>query len=349
MARLEAAAALHEGLEEHPATRAWRRLRPGGVPSEIRVLKAPTRSIRRAIYWLAAAGADGRPVIAKLSPRANAQIEALIYEEFLSPLALPAPAYHGMVDDGGSCCWLFMDYVAGERYKPTHSEHRRLAGRWVARLHGEGECAPASNRLPDRGTDHYLGKLRDARAAIVAQREDALLFRAEASMLQRLAALLTDMASRWSKLEAVCRELPATLVHGDLKKGNLRVDAAGKGTGVIAYDWDTAGWGTPAVDLAQSLHSRPFSVNACLETYRSGRWPALTLTREEVARQATAGTVMRCLNAIHWTTEPLEQTERAEGRTQAPFTRKGSTLPSLQLYLTWLERSWRELEEWTSG
>jgi aminoglycoside phosphotransferase (APT) family kinase protein len=344
MARLEAAVTLHEGLQEHPATRAWRRLRPDAVPSEVRVLKPPTRSIRRAIYWLAAAGADGRPVIAKLSPRATAQIEALVYAEFLRPLAVPAPTYHGMVDEGGPCCWLFMDYVAGERYKPTHSAHCRLAGRWVAYLHGEAACVLGSDRLPRRGMDHYLGKLREARGAIVAQREDPSLSRPEAFLLHRLAALLSEMESRWSTVEAVGHELPATLVHGDLKKGNLRVD----GTGVLAYDWDTAGWGPPAVDLAQSLHSRPFSVNACLESYRSIRWPAGTRTREEVARQGTAGTVLRCLNAIHWTIQGLERTERGQGTTHAPFMRRGGMLPSLQVYLPWLERSWRELEEWTA-
>lgn len=343
MRKLEAAVALREGLPEHPATRAWRQLRPAGVPSEIRILKERSKGIQKsAVYWLADAGVGGRPVIAKRCLRGAAKVEALIYREFLGELSLPAPDYHGMVDDGGPFCWLFMDYVPGERYSPADPEHRRLAARWIARLHGEAESLPGTERLPDVGVTHYLRRLRQARDAIVEHTDDPSLSPGEASTLRRLAALLGELEVCWPRLETACSELPRTLVHGDLT-GNLRVHAAGAGAVVLVFDWETAGWGPPAVDLARSVRAGRLAPNPCLDTYRSACRSAAGLTREDVDCQAATGTILRCLTAIHWTSMSLGPPWRdcPEDVRREFVKKRGKTLPCLELYLESLEYSWR--------
>jgi aminoglycoside phosphotransferase (APT) family kinase protein len=44
--------------------------------------------------------------------------------------------------------------------------------------------------------------------------------------------------------------MPATLVHGDLAAQNMVSWVAGGRRELVVLDWDKAGWGVPAVDLA---------------------------------------------------------------------------------------------------
>jgi hypothetical protein len=333
MDSLQDAVALRDGLDRHPASRAWLQLRPAGVPTEIRILKERSKGIRKsAVYWLAGAGAGGRAVIAKLSRRPAAEVEALVYGEFLGRLSPAAPAFLGMVDHGGRFCWLFMEHVPGEPYSPMHPHHRRLAGTWTGRLHREGASLHGADRLPDVGAGHHRAALCDARRAIAAHRDDPSLRRAEALLLRRLTDLLDDVHGSWPHLDAVCSELPPTLVHGDLVRKNLRVGTAAGGAAVVAFDWERAGWGPPAIDLAQSLESPRFAANACLDSYRSARAPGAPPAREQVERQAIAGTVLRCLAAIHWTSQSL-------GGHELP----ARPLAYLELYAAWLGRNWQTL------
>src|SRR5947207_15758539 len=60
----------------------------------------------------------------------------------------------------------------------------------------------------------------------------------------------------------------------------MRLRQAANGTTVVVFDWDDAGWGVPAVDLAQqALPASNLSANPDLPTSRStvqGRWPHLS-------------------------------------------------------------------------
>ena len=345
MRSVETADVLREELQAHPATRAWTRLRPEGVPREIRILKEPSKGIKKsAVYWLAGAGPGGRPVIAKYSRRAAANVEALIYGEILQELPVPAPLYYGTVEEKGPFCWLFMEYVPGERYSPARREHRRLAGSWIAKLHAEAATPSRDRRLPDRGLADHLGTLGQSSRVIRGHVDDPSLAAADASTLHRLAALLAEVQSCWSRLEAICSELPHTLVHGDLVRKNLRVDVAGNGPGfVVAFDWEKAGWGPPAVDLARAVDSERFAANACLDSYRSTSRSAASLTPKQLERQAAAGTVLRCLTAIEWTSQSLGppwQEAVDDGRGQF-LKKRAKTMPRLEIYLSWLETSWR--------
>jgi len=331
-------------LARHPAVRGWRRLRPGAAPSEVRILKEPGKGIKKsAVYRLADAGPAGRPVIAKLALRESAALEALVYERFLEGLGVPVPAYYGTLDDDGPYRWLFIGDASGRRYSPADRRHRGLGGRWIARLHEAAASLPNAERLPDRGTAHHLEALGAARAAMLAHGDDPSLSGAQASVLRGLAALLNEVRASWSRLERTCSELPPTLVHGDLVRKNLRIRALPGGVGAIAFDWENAGWGPPALDLAQSTTSERFAANVCLDAYRFAH--GSTLAREAVERQATAGTVLRFLAAIRWASLSLGPPWREGGDARPDFVAKRpKTLPRLEAYLAGLERSWRTLE-----
>jgi aminoglycoside phosphotransferase (APT) family kinase protein len=340
------ALAPRERSEGHPAMCAWRQLRPGAAAGAVRILKEPRKGVKKsAVYRLAAAGPGGTPVIAKLARRDSAAVEALVYEELLGPLRVAAPAYYGMLDEGGDFCWLFMSDAQGRPYSPAGRRDRRLAGRWLGRLHAAVASLGPVSGLPERGMDHHLRSLDAGRAAVAAHVDDPALARADASVLQRLDGLLGELRSCWPQLERICRELPPTLVHGDFVRKNLRIGRTGNGSSAIAFDWEHAGWGPPALDLARSQPSERLAANACLAAYRRACRAGLGASREEVERQAAAGTVLRILAATQWTSLSLGPSWREGADARRDFlARAPRTLARLQAYMTGLERSLRSLE-----
>ena len=305
-----------EQPSEYPAVRAWLSLATGPKPRQVRVLKAGKPLRKSAIYRLDGAGPGDSPVIAKLCRRKSAEIESLVYGELLPHLPSPTLRYYGSVPEGdGECCWLFLEDAGIGRYSPVEPEHRRLAGRWLASVQLHAELLRASD-LPERGASHYLVHLVRAREAIVRQlgcqetRTDA------APVLEDLLCKLDAIESHWEELTAFCSTLPRTLVHGDLVPKNLSVTGNGARDGLAIFDWETAGLGIQAPDLAQLLEPEPspvsrlhrskrshrFSANPCLETYRSElRGTAAELEAETIDMVAAVGNLFRCLAGIDWT------------------------------------------------
>ena len=77
---------------------------------------------------------------------------------------------------------------------------------------------------------------------------------------------------------------------------NVRVRWTPNGPQLQVFDWEFAGHGTPAIDLAQfSLRS----VSPDLPTYRSGfeGWPA---TEADVRQLAACGAFLRIVSAMWW-------------------------------------------------
>jgi aminoglycoside phosphotransferase (APT) family kinase protein len=59
-----------------------------------------------------------------------------------------------------------------------------------------------------------------------------------------------EVEGSWSDVVAFASSLPRVFVHGDFSPLNLRVRPLDRGEVVVPLDWEKAGWGTPAVDLA---------------------------------------------------------------------------------------------------
>jgi ATP-binding cassette, subfamily B, bacterial len=304
-----------EELSDHPAVMAWLAL-GGAKPREVSVLKAK-RFRKRGVYRLEGAGPAGAPVIAKICKRKTADVESAVYEDLLPRLEMPTLRYYGKVRDGDrQHCWLFLEDAGAESYSPWEPEHRRLASRWLAtvQLHA-AEFMGATAGLPDRGPRHYLVHLLSAREEIARQLRRRNAAPDGGLVLADLLSKLDVLESRWGELADFCETLPQTLVHGDLVAKNLRIMRNGSSPGLAIFDWETAGLGIQAPDLAQLVEPersavarlRPskrchrFSANPCLDTYRSvlaasGAEPEA----ETVEQSAAVGNVFRCLAGIDW-------------------------------------------------
>jgi hypothetical protein len=283
-------------LAEHPAVGAWRKVVSGtGVPTSIMALQETEKS---AVYRLEGVGFRGAPLIAKRCRPAIAAVERIVYEEVLPRLPMTALRYYGHAEEGESC-WLFLEDAGGVPFSISLEEHRVLASRWLALMHTTAIGVAPVARLPARGADYYLMQLRSARQRILCGLENPALGSDDRNVLEAVVAQCGILESRWSRVEECCELISRTLVHGDFRPKNVRVRAGNARSDLVAIDWETAGWGTPAADLA-SARAFPISLIDIATYYSIAResWPALDV--RSILRLISVGWIFRRLAAISW-------------------------------------------------
>lgn len=283
-------------VEEHPATRAWLQLGAGrSTPTSVTVLRANGKT---AAYRLDGIGPHGAALVAKRSRRASGAVERLVYEELLSCLTAGTLRYHGSVEESDAC-WLFLEEAVGDPFSALVEEHRRLAARWLALLHTSAARAAHRPLLRDRGPAHYLGVLRSARRAIAESLDNPSHRASDRPLLDAMLAQLGVIECRWNHVEESCAELPTTLVHGDLQPKNVRVRGDGARRELAVMDWETAGWGSPAADLASIANEAadPVTNDAYCAVAREW-WPQVSA--RTVRGAIEAGAIFRQLDAIAW-------------------------------------------------
>lgn len=285
---------------EHPATTAWLSLDPShGPPTAITILKSSHKS---GVYRLHAVS-PGNAVVAKRARRETAAVERLIHEDVLPSLPLSRLDFFGAVDEGPEGrMWLFMQ-DAGDR--TFASDQHILVAQWLAELHttaADSAGFRAAN-LPDRGLAHYRAGLdhsRERLRALIPQWSAPDRADARAILEQNL-ALLDRLDARWARFAGSAGVLPPTLAHGDFVPKNVRLGGRSAAPAVYVLDWETAGWGSPEVDLAGF---KPAAAE--LDAYASAvrrRWPAIDAAAIEQARRV--GVVMRWIVAMDWATNSL--------------------------------------------
>jgi thiamine kinase-like enzyme len=94
--------------------------------------------------------------------------------------------------------------------------------------------------------------------------------------------------------------MPRTLVHGDFVGRKLRVRGGPDRGELVPCDWESAGWGVPAIDLAQaSVQAKRFAAAPDLAAYASLlRAYGCGVSDEVVFRVSVCGKVFRCLAAL---------------------------------------------------
>jgi aminoglycoside phosphotransferase (APT) family kinase protein len=303
-------------LADHPAARAWREIQPGhaapplpargaaadrqcpqgtwGEPDGIDTLQEVKKA---AVYRLKGVGPGGAAVIAKRCRTTTAALERTIYEDVLPHLPVTALRYYGCTRQDGEFCWLFLEDAGRERYSPYRKEHCALAGRWLGLLHTSAARLASAARLPDRGPGHYLEHLRSARHMILRNLGNPALSGDDLTVLQAIVAQCDLLEARWSQVETWCEGIPSTLVHGDFRPKNVHVRRDHDGTALLPMDWETAGWGVPAPDLARvDLRAYWTVVREC--------WPTLDLPA--IKRLANLGTLFCRLAAMNWDSMSLK-------------------------------------------
>jgi hypothetical protein len=284
-------------LVEHPASLAWRKLAPKvAEPTAIETLRNREKAT---VYRLGGVGLGGSAVVAKHCRTSGVLIERAVYEQLLPQLPVTALHYYGCTSDDDGSCWLFLEDAGGTFLSPALEWHRELAARWLALLHTSAARFASAAPLPVRGAGHYLEHLRSARLAILRSASDAAMQPTELVMLEHIVRQCDVIESRWHEVEEWCAGIPATLVHGDFRSKNVQVRSDTLGARLFAMDWEMAGWGVPAADLAvlRGVQGDSSGLTTYL-THASSTWP--NLSARSVVRAADAGKLFRRLAAVSW-------------------------------------------------
>jgi hypothetical protein len=311
-------------LADHEAARAWRCLYPEEAePERIEVLG---RTHKTAVYRLWGAGPDGGTVVAKRCRAEIAVLERLVYEDLLPTVALPALRCFGWVPEAsGQFCWLFLEDAGTEAYSPARSEHRSLAASFLAALHGIRPNQTLRAALPDRSPSHYLRLIQASRKALQVQVDNPVLAAHEAALLRTIMAYLDLMQTRWWQLQRFFEAWPEAVVHGDFVVKNLRLRLGSADPELLVYDWEMAGWGVPAVDLAQSLGK---AASPDLEIYGAARRSyGPRVASSSLRRLAAYGNLLRLAAKLFW--EALSLQGPTYDYLLGPITKLGGYEPQL--------------------
>lgn len=297
-----------------PAVQAWLRLRPGSTePGGITLLKGTLRSI---VCRLEGVGPGGSGVVAKWCPRAEGELEAFIYREVLDRLSMESVRCYGFVGDGaGEYGWLFLEdggvtHVGGKRESfPATFAH------WLALLHGAASNLPIQGRLPERGPAWYLETLRAARQELRRSLRERNWNDFRRWAVERILICFEILERNWHIVEQGCEGLPWTLVHCDLQPKNVLIRHTSSGIGFLLLDWEDAGWGPPATDLAR--------VDA-ISYWSTARRTWANIELHQIEEQACCGVLFQILSAVGWETVRL-----AAGSEEKAMRRLGIYAPRL--------------------
>ena len=299
-------------LTEHPAAVAWKELNEGSAPPrDIQVLR------RRTVYRLIGAGPERSNVIAKRCLQDGHMVEQQVYADILPHLTVSSPSYYGHVKElKGGGYWLFIEDAGDEAYSPRSTEHQALVSKWLAELHTSASRLHPPLALPDCSAGRFHAHLRWVRGTIQQQRSTWAHLGEVASIFEIMVSQCDELQSRWHEVQSACELIPLTLVHCDLAPKNMCVRSGGSGKVLLPFDWEMAGWGNPATDIAQlvatpeALSSDLFvdpeghGHNCGIEAYWTivqEHWRQLNL--QMLKRLALVGQIFRMLLSVRWALE----------------------------------------------
>ena len=278
------------------AFRAWSELRVGGrEPTRVEILKDRNASH---VYRLAGAGPDGSNVVAKRCLRAGALLERTIYQQVLRHLPVRSLRYYGLVEERDTpFCWLFVEDAAGAPYSSTAAmEHGRLAADWLSGLHTRAQALGRGLDLPVRGPSWYLGCLRSGRDRMRRSLGNPALDEDDRAVLEVIMEQCDSAERRWQQVEECCGAASPTFVHADLHAKNIHVSLDGRA--LLPFDWESAGWGPPAIDLGL----RGLDLHAYGSRVRSA-WPGLEPGLLE--KLAIVGRLFQLVAHVEWEAKSL--------------------------------------------
>lgn len=229
------------------AVACWTDVEPAGSPPQsVETLKPAHR--KSAVLRLVGAGPDGESVVAKRAASHSIEVEARVYRDVLPHLPVSATRLLGAAPEGDRA-WLFLEDAGETPFESGRAEHRRLAAVWMARVHGGAQQLPAVSELPDRGPDHYRELLRSVVALLRETLGNPALSAEEVEVVEGVLAACEAIESSWPRLAATLEESPSTIVFGGFSSKNARVRESGDGPVLMPFDFESAGYGCPAIDL----------------------------------------------------------------------------------------------------
>jgi hypothetical protein len=283
------------------AAQAWSNIIPH-LPACARIETLQEKK-NSAVYCLRHAGPHGQNVIAKWVRSAPCAIERAVYENILPRLATPTlRCLGGGPDETEGFQWIFVEQAHGVEFDSANPAHLAIASRWLAELHSTlqglaGEMA-RDGRLPMVGPAQCVGQMRAAMNRIAAFIENPALGDDDRIVLRELLGQCESLDGSCDRLARHCRRFPSTLVHGDFVAKNLRISVEDAVAHLLVFDWEMAGYGPPAADLAEC--NDPANYHASL----GGALCSLTPT--DVESLVLIGKCLRWAAAVDWASWGLE-------------------------------------------
>ena len=278
-----------------PAIDAWQRLLGKRSPAgEVSLL---AKRFKSTVYRLDGVGPGNTSVVAKYCQGETASHERIIYQQILPKLPLSSPRYYGYVAGPCEYDWLFLEYVQGEQYSRSRDDHAVLVAHWLGLLHSAAPEVTRAAWLPDRGPQHHLTLLLEARHKLQSNLPLLKLPARELDVIRAVISQCDFLESRWDRVEQSCSRMPRTLIHGDFKPRNVVIRTDGEKSSVLPFDWEASGWGVPTGDLAY-IDLVPY-----FETVRR-RWPGVTI--EDVQAMKAIGRIFRGIEEFRWESEKFD-------------------------------------------
>lgn len=277
-------------LQKHPAVIAWSTVSKRLIaPEQIVVMKDKKKC---SVYRIQNIGQSGS-IIAKRCLLGTGEIERFLYEEVLLHLPVSTTQYYGYLEDSkNNCFWLFLEDAGDGVYVHYTESHRLLATQWLSLLHTSAWQLPLLEALPDRGPKYFLNNLHSAVDKISNNIVNPTLSDEDRKTLKTIISQLKIAQLHWSEVENFCSGMPQTLVHNDFIEKNIRVRNSDSGITLLPFDWEMAGYGVPAVDIAKVPDMHTYWLQA------RQTWPSLTI--QDIWQMSTFGKLFRTIAAINW-------------------------------------------------
>lgn len=229
------------------ASAQWIGVDPAGSPPDsVETLKPSHR--KSAVLRLLGVGPNGESVVAKRAARASIEVEECVYRDVLAQLPVTATRLLGTASEGDRS-WLFLEDAGDTPFDSGLPDHRRLAAAWMACVHGSARLLSSVHELPDRGPGHYRELLRSVQALLRETLGNPALSAEEVATVEGVLQACEATESSWPRLAAALDESPSTIVFGGFSSKNARVRAAAAGPVLMPFDFESAGYGCPAIDL----------------------------------------------------------------------------------------------------
>jgi hypothetical protein len=229
------------------ASALWVAVDPAGSPPDaVEILKPAHR--KSAVLRLVGAGPDGRSVVAKRAARTSIEIEERVYRDVLAQLPVSATQLFGTAPEG-DLSWLFLEDSGDTPFDPEVVSHRRLAAVWMARVHGGARLLSQVAELPDRGPDHYRAILRSVDVVLRETVANGALSVGEIAVVEGLLEACETLRSRWPRVAVSLDVALSTITFGGFSSVNARVRESADGPVLMPFDFESAGYGCPAIDL----------------------------------------------------------------------------------------------------
>jgi hypothetical protein len=237
-------------------------------------------------------GPGGSGIVAKRCLRADGEFEAFIYSEVLERLSIESVRCYGFIEEGaGEHGWLFLEDGGFTQVADKGESFPIAFAHWLALLHGSASNLPIRGRLPERGPAWYLEILRAARLGLCQSLPERNWGDLDRSTAERVLVCFETLERNWHLVDERCEGLPWTLVHCDLQPKNVLIRHSASGIAFLPLDWEDAGWGAPATDLAR--------IDAASYWSTARRtWASIELRR--VQEQVCCGALFQILSAVGW-------------------------------------------------